>query len=41
MCTLAGINYTEIYFNILKGVKNSKLKPKEITVLRYFEEIVI
>ena len=41
MCTLAGINYAEIYFNILKGVKNSKLKPKEITVLRYFEEIVI
>ena len=41
MCTLAGINYAEIYFNILKGIKNPKIKPKEITVLRYFEEIVI
>jgi len=41
MCTLAGINYAEIYFNLLKGIKNPKTKPKGITVLRYFEEIVI
>jgi len=41
MCTLAGINYAEIYFNLLKGIKNTQSKPKEITVLRYYNEIVI
>ncbi len=41
MCTLAGINYAEIYFNLLKGIKNNIINPKEITVLRYYNEIII
>tara|TARA_R110001592_G_scaffold7337_2_gene41195 strand:- start:4814 stop:5686 length:873 start_codon:yes stop_codon:yes gene_type:complete len=41
MCTLAGINYAEIYFNLLRGVENTTIDPKKITVLRYYNEIII
>ena len=41
ICTLAGINYAELYINILQERNNIPRTPKEITVVRYFEEIVL
>ena len=39
--TLAGINPAEIYFNLYYGNLIKKKIPKEITVVRYFEEIIV
>lgn len=39
--TLAGINCADIYFDLLKGKKPKVNEPKEITVIRYYDEIVI
>tara|TARA_Y100000389_G_C17102963_1_gene336853 strand:- start:242 stop:592 length:351 start_codon:yes stop_codon:yes gene_type:complete len=39
--TLAGVNYADIYLNMLTNKPNKTQKPKEITVTRYFEEIVL
>ncbi len=41
MCTLAGVNYADIYLNLLKGIKSIQIPPKEITVVRYYNEIII
>ena len=39
--TLAGINPAEIYFNLYYGNLIKKKIPKEITIVRYFEEIIV
>ena len=41
MCTLAGVNYADIYFDLLTNTKRATPNPKEITVLRYYNEIII
>lgn len=43
MCTLAGVNYGSLYYNLYKGLDMGpfEMSPKKITVVRYFEEIVL
>ncbi len=40
MSTLAGVNCADIYFDLLESKTPETKEPKEITVTRYFEEIV-
>ena len=40
MATLAGVNYADIYFDLLNKKTPEVKEAKEITVIRYFEEIV-
>ena len=39
--TLAGVNFCKLIIDMLNGKELNIPKPKPITVLRYFEEIVI
>ena len=41
ICTLAGVNYAELYIDILQKRDNTHRSPQEITVVRYFEEIIL
>ena len=43
MCTLAGLNYGSLYYNLYRGLDMASFEapPKKITVVRYFEEIVL
>ncbi len=41
MSTLAGVNCADIYFDLFFGKEPCVPDPKEITVVRYFEEIVV
>lgn len=40
MSTLAGVNCADIYFDLLKNNKPESKEAREITVIRYFEEII-
>jgi len=40
MSTLAGVNCADIYFDLLKNNKPESKEAREITAIRYFEEIV-
>ena len=40
-CTLAEVNIPELMIQSLEGPINQPIEPKEITVVRYFEEIII
>ncbi len=40
-CTLAGVNIPELMIESLENPINRVIEPKEITVVRYFEEIII
>tara|TARA_R110002020_G_scaffold429642_1_gene639277 strand:- start:577 stop:1452 length:876 start_codon:yes stop_codon:yes gene_type:complete len=39
--TLAGVNYADLYFDLHTGVERNHVAPKEITVVRYYDEIVL
>ena len=39
--TLAGVNFVEIILDLFNGKKPNITKPKLITILRYFEEVVV
>jgi len=41
MSTLSGVNYADIYFDLYMGKNPQPPEPKEITVVRHFEEIVV
>tara|TARA_R110000765_G_scaffold113768_1_gene206221 strand:+ start:43 stop:933 length:891 start_codon:yes stop_codon:yes gene_type:complete len=41
MATLAGVNCVDIYLDLYTGKEPDPPEPKEITVVRYFEEIVL
>ena len=38
---LAGVNYADIYINMFLNKPNLRQSPKEITVTRHFEEIIV
>ena len=39
--TLAGVNFIEIILDLIKGKKSIINKPKQVTILRYYNEVVI
>jgi carbamoyl-phosphate synthase large subunit len=39
--TLAGVNFMKLMFDVIDSNKIEVPEPKEITVLRYYNEIVI
>lgn len=41
MSTLAGVNYAELYFDLFTNKKPIIKEAKEITVLRYYNEIIV
>jgi len=41
MSTLAGVNCAEIYLDLYMGKEPDPPEPKEITVVRYFEEVIL
>jgi len=41
MATLAGVNFMELILYIINGYDYWVPKPKEITVLRYYNEVVV
>lgn len=40
-CTLAGVNYVDLYIDLLENKSIKVPPPKKITFTRYFEEIII